>query len=123
METKSTRSTSPSKARYWQQHLDAQQRSGLSIERYCRKQGLAQSTFSSWRRRLDPRPSAAASPPLPMAIVPVPMHALREADSPFPGQRLAPLRLTVAERFRIDVTDDFASPVLEKLVTTLERLA
>ena len=117
MEAKSTRRTFPGKERYWQQHLDAQQRSGLSIERYCRKQGLAQSTFSHWRRRLAPGPSAA------ITIVPVPIHALREANSPLPGQAHAPLRLTVAERFRIDVTDDFASPVLEKLVTTLERLA
>ncbi len=108
----------------WQGHIDAQRRSGLSIGRYCHKHSLAQSTFEYWRRKLAVLPSV--SPPVHASpvIVPVPIQALQHAETmTVPGPSAAPLRLVVAERFRIEIDGDFSTPVLEKLVVALERLA
>ena len=46
------------RARYWQQHLDLWERSGLSQAAYCRRHGIKAVTFGWWKRKLG---AAAAS--------------------------------------------------------------
>ena len=36
----------------WRRHLQSQPRSGLSIEKYCRREGIVAGTFYAWKRRL-----------------------------------------------------------------------
>ena len=36
----------------WRRHFQRQPRSGLSIEKYCRREGIASATFYAWKRRL-----------------------------------------------------------------------
>ena len=36
----------------WRRRMESQPRSGLSIEKYCRREGIAASTFYGWKRRL-----------------------------------------------------------------------
>ena len=36
----------------WRRHLQRQPRSGLSIEKYCGREGIAAGTFYAWKRRL-----------------------------------------------------------------------
>jgi transposase-like protein len=36
----------------WRRHFRSQPRSGLSIEKYCRREGIAAGTFYAWKRRL-----------------------------------------------------------------------
>jgi hypothetical protein len=45
----------------WQQRLDEQQASGLSIVAWCFQQDIAEQRFYAWRRRL----TAQAAPPPP----------------------------------------------------------
>jgi hypothetical protein len=111
------------KRRFWQNHLEAQRRSGLSIVRYCREQGLARSAFGYWQRTLASSLASNLPGPAPVTIVPVPLASLRQAEPPPTQQPSSPLRLTVAGRFRIEIGGDFSAPILEKLVATLERLA
>lgn len=40
------------KERYWEDMLNRQAASGLSIRRFCAKQGISQPSFYAWRRRL-----------------------------------------------------------------------
>ncbi len=117
------RKSSPERVRIWQDHVKAQLRSGLSIGRYCREQGLARSAFGYWRRKLGSAPAPDPADLSPVTIVPVPMHVLRSAEAQ-PASRLSSLlSLTIASRFRIEIEGDFSAPVLKKLVTTLEQLA
>ena len=120
--TKRTRRSSPEKRRYWQDHIEAQQRSGLSIGRYCRDQGLAQSTFDYWRRKLASIPAPVRHDPSSVTIVPLPLQVLRAPEPSPASRRPSTLCLTVAERFHIAIGGDFSASVLEKLVSTLERL-
>jgi hypothetical protein len=121
--TKRIRRSSPEKRRYWQDHIEAQHRSGLSIGRYCRDQELAQSTFDYWRRKLASVPAPVRHGPSPVTIVPVPLQVLRSPEPAPASRRPFTLCLTVAERFHIAIGGDFSASVLEKLVATLERLA
>src|SRR5579864_1851455 len=36
----------------WQARITEQQHSGLSVERFCREQGLSEPSFYAWRKRL-----------------------------------------------------------------------
>ena len=121
--TKRTRSSSPEKRRYWHGHIEAHQRSGLSIGRYCRDQKLARSAFDYWRRKFVAVPTPIRPDHSPVTIVPLPLQALRSLEPSPASRRPSTLCLTVAERFHIAVGGDFSASVLEKLVLTLERLA
>lgn len=37
---------------YWQEVVDRQADSGLSIRAFCREEGISEQTFYSWRRKL-----------------------------------------------------------------------
>lgn len=40
------------KDEYWRERIAAQQRSGLSVQRFCKEQGLNNPSFYYWRKRL-----------------------------------------------------------------------
>lgn len=37
---------------YWRERIAAQQRSGLSVQQFCKEQGLNNPSFYYWRKRL-----------------------------------------------------------------------
>jgi hypothetical protein len=48
------RPTTPkAKSDEWTERIAAQQRSGLSVQRFCQEQGLTQYSFYAWRKRLQ----------------------------------------------------------------------
>ena len=47
----------------WQQHLDAQQASGLSITAWCWQQDIAEASFYYWRKRLTAQAMPAPAGP------------------------------------------------------------
>lgn len=44
--------TNIDKRGYWQQHIDAWQRSGLTQKAYCERESVSLARFGYWRRRL-----------------------------------------------------------------------
>lgn len=50
--------TRASRREYWQQIIQRQQASGLSIQRFCQRENLATATFFQWKRRLRQASSA-----------------------------------------------------------------
>ena len=58
------------RSEYWRERIAEQERSGLSVARFCQEQGLTEQTFYVWRKRLRERPLRFAlvetgSPPPP----------------------------------------------------------
>lgn len=54
--------TQASRQEYWQQTIQRQQASGLSIQRFCRQEHLATATFFQWKRKFrQASPAAEAS--------------------------------------------------------------
>lgn len=60
------------RAAFWQDHVDAWKRSGLSSRQYCERHGLNRGTLGYWSSRL--RAAASAEPPrfLPVQVATVP---------------------------------------------------
>ena len=102
-----------SKASYWRQHIEGWSGSGLSQSEYCRRSGIALSTFQYWKRRLDRRPPAQEE----RSIVAVPILSSSATVSSVPK----PLMLHVGAGFRIEIGGDFCPATLEKLIVVLER--
>jgi transposase len=61
------------KQQYWQAHINAWQRSGLSQAAYCQAKQLSLASFGYWRKRCSDSSASASLP----AVIPV----LRESAS------------------------------------------
>jgi transposase-like protein len=48
----STEKRSGKKSEYWGERIAEQERSGLSVPRFCREHGLTEQSFYLWRKRL-----------------------------------------------------------------------
>jgi hypothetical protein len=46
----------------WQRRISKQQRSGLSIVEVCRREGISQGSFHTWKRKLGRRDAVGRSP-------------------------------------------------------------
>ena len=40
------------KSEYWRERITEQERSGMSVQRFCQEQGLTEQSFYLWRKRL-----------------------------------------------------------------------
>jgi hypothetical protein len=110
MESRTT-SRSNVKKVYWQQLIHNWKTSGLSQKQFCRRQSLALSTFSYWKRRIE-RPEAEIVKFYPLSI---PAPIIPPADSGL-------LLLIGKKRFAIELKEDFSPTTLKKLVSALEEL-
>ncbi len=48
---------------WWRAHLERQPRSGLSVCRYCVREGFSQASFYNWRKRLCSSPAESSGFP------------------------------------------------------------
>ena len=55
------RVSNPELVAAWRRRVEGQPRSGLSIEEYCRREGISAGTFYAWKRRLKVLKAASAS--------------------------------------------------------------
>lgn len=54
------RVSDPKSIAQWRRHLESQPRSGLTIEKYCQREGIVAGTFYAWKRRFNSLESASA---------------------------------------------------------------
>jgi len=52
----------PKLAASWRKRVERQQRSGLSIQEYCRQEGVSTASFYAWKRRLRTSRATAGKP-------------------------------------------------------------
>jgi len=97
------------KGRYWRQHLDAWQASGLTQVAYCQQLGLSRFQFQYWKKRFQ----ESASLP---ALIEVPFSSVMVRKS------YQALRLVVRDEYQIAVERDFDPVALRQLIGVLGRL-
>jgi hypothetical protein len=103
-----------SKKAFWRQHIDDYERSPLSQNQYCSKNGLALSTFSYWKRKIGTKTKATPR------FYPL---TVQQLSSPTDQTSKSCLFLEVCDsRFRIELTENFSASCLKKLLLTLEQL-
>ena len=70
------RRASSERETYWRSVISQQKRSGLSIAAFCRKAGISERSFYSWRRRLVAQSGQAPAP----QFVPISISPAAQAD-------------------------------------------
>jgi len=103
-----------SKKAFWQHHIEGCECSPLSQNQYCSKNGLALSTFSSWKRKIGTKTKSIPR-----------FYPLTVQQPPLPTDRTNNSGLFVEvcnSRFRIELAEDFSASCLKKLLLTLEQL-
>ena len=79
-----------SRDEYWRERIEAQQHSGLSVQQFCKEQGLNNPSFYYWRKRFRQRP------PVRFALI-----ETGGAPPPAPSEHCLELVLPAGERMRI----------------------
>lgn len=110
MESRTT-SRRDAKKDYWQQQIRNWKTSGLSQKQFCRRQSLAVSTFSYWKRRLE----ILKSELIKFYPLSIPAPTTPPADSGL-------LLLIRKKRFVIEIKEEFSPTTLKKLISALEQL-
>ena len=114
-ESNRKRRTPTAKLAYWREQVAAWRESGLSRTAYCRRAGVSASSLGHWVRRLAREQDSRDAMPVVVAVAPQQLaSALSDVR---PGR--VPLRLHVGERFQVDIAEDFAAPVLRRLLDVL----
>jgi hypothetical protein len=125
------------KERFWQEHIQRWRESGSSQIDYCREHGLKETAFTYWKGKLTQAGSvvsgrSAVFDTSPISLVPVGVKMNVEPEpspqaiTPRPATAQSvvpkPLVVVVDGHYRIEVSGDFESATLGKLVSTLRQL-
>jgi hypothetical protein len=100
------------KGEYWNSHIEAWKKSGLSQVDYCRENNLSRHRFTYWKCKGDKESEFLRFVP----VLPKPIL------SPFSIANTAPLKVIIGERYRIEIGDGFSPDTLLRLMGTLGRL-
>jgi hypothetical protein len=96
------------KAQQWRLWINEWQRSGLSVQAFCARRGLAAPSFYAWRRTLQQRAAA------PTAFVPV--QVVADAVSP----QASALEVVLSEGRTVRIAPGFDAATLRQLLAVLE---
>jgi transposase-like protein len=103
------------KARRWTELVQAYEMSGQSQRAFCAREGIGQSTLRYWRRRLK-GVSGESTGSCGTRLVSV---KVREEA---PSSEASGLSIVADQGLRIEVSRDFDSATLERLMMSLRRL-
>ena len=109
MTEKSRQEENVEKRRYWKEHLDAWQASGLTQVAYCRQHDLSRFRFQYWKKRFQECDSLPA-------LIEVPFSSVMA------GRPHQSLRLVVGDQYQIAVERDFDPMALRQLIGVLDGL-
>jgi transposase-like protein len=107
--TKQSDNPQEDRRRQFEEHMRRWRDSGLTQAEYCRRYELKWSTFHYWRKRLQEKATA-------LTLVQVPVRKNLSCH------RSHELALIVADRYTVEIGQDFNASTLARLVDTLERL-
>jgi transposase len=99
--------------RYWQAHISAQRKSGLSRAAYCKEHNLSYHAATYWNRKLSLPEQEQTN------LVPVKFFSNIEINPAQTGR--SGLKVILPNKIAIEVGDDFSAATLRKLLAALER--
>ena len=105
---------------FWEAHINAQAKSGLSIAEYCRSQGIARTQFYYWKKKIFTLHSHCAgftSGPKAQAValVQVGKISIGKCDA-------FSFRLRLRSGHEIEVREDFSESALSRLLRVMEGM-
>ena len=106
----------------WRELVDEQRASGLSVDAFCKRRGLATSTFFNWRRRFKSEPtSAVAQASADATFVELeapPASPITKADASTPSTT-SPIELVLSNGLVVRVRHGFDPRLLQQVVEAL----
>ena len=103
----------PRKEQFWRRWIRQWQRSGLGVQAFCTRHGLAVATFYAWRRTLAQRDTSA------LRFVPV--HVTPAPQPQTTPETPCALELVLDLHRRLRVGPGFDAPTLQRLLALLEE--
>ena len=100
------------KSVFWQEQIEGWQRSGLSQEEYCQKEGLKKCTLQYWRRKLSGKEEV-------FSLVPVRLTAEKASLA---LEESSGLRLHSAQGLSVELSVGFDVASLRRLIKVLEEI-
>ena len=101
------------KRKFWQAQVKDWKESSLTQAEYCRRQGLKAHRLGYWVNK----PSTESVPSnQPLALVEIPIQKI-----PVCGN--AALKLTIDNRYQVEISDNFTPTTLEQVLLVLRRVA
>jgi len=113
MPSKFRKRSSSKGTEFWSGHIQAWKQSNLSKAEYSRQHDLPIHALRYWFKKLESKNGQQSN----NAVVPLPFH-LQDLPS-----RTSNLTLTIGQNYQVEITGDFSSSILQKLVKTLEDMS
>jgi len=101
------------KRRFWQVHLEALKKSGLSQNEYCRRNQLSSSQLGYWKKKLRNHDHQAT--PQNFILVPV----SRSKFSPCSNRDDSGLTIVISNKMHIRLESNFSPSALSKVIAVL----
>ena len=98
------------KRKFWQAHIKAWKDSNLSQAEYCRRQGLKNHRLCYWVNK------KSAKSDHPLALIEIPIQKM-------PVRNDTALKLTIDNRYQVEIADHFLPATLEQILQILRRTA
>lgn len=93
---------------YWERHIENWKASEQSQAEYCRQNNLRFKSFAYWKRRIKEKAEA-------VRFVPVPYESRACM-----AKALTPIKISVKDRYLIEVPDGFLQDTLKQVLQVLE---
>lgn len=104
--------------RYWHGLWVDWKVSGLPLSKFCKREGVAPSSFWSWSKRFSAEERETEAPVfLPIRLAPCFVEGQPQADN----DDSSAIEILVAGRYQVKVAGQFAPTVLDSVITVLER--
>jgi hypothetical protein len=103
----------------WSEHeargvLNAQRKSGLSLERFARERGLTPQRLRFWKAKFDGKSTALVQSPAPLALLPV------QVTEAAPSKRGEPVAVYLRSGHIVKVGRGFDEEAFARVVAVLE---
>jgi hypothetical protein len=112
----------PARERFWRRAIRDQQRSGLSVRDYCKREGLKDGAFRWWRQELPRRDRGASVAPRDERTEPAPAFLpVRVVDPEGSAPRPAPpIEIVLPDGSIVRVPTGFNPLTLDHVLAVLE---
>ena len=109
-----TREQRAERSSLWQTHHQQQRNSGLSIEAYCRREGISKQSFYQWRRRLE-NESQQPPPSTPL----IRFAEIQTTGISAPGPATSPIRVRLSTGHEVEIGCGADTATIQEVLRTL----
>jgi hypothetical protein len=113
-------SRSLEKERFWRGHLDRQSTSGISMRSYCRHNGLLDSSFRCWKRKIVERDREAIAGPRPQSAGLIAVEIVGESSPP--TRVSATIEIDCPGGPVVRVREDVSVEILQRVMRTCQQI-